>query len=143
MFFTVCSPWSTKLALTLPFTAPRTASETMMPPGSASACEPRGDVHAVAIHGAVGLLDHVAQVNADAKAHSPVCRACRPLAPSRAERQAPPSTAPARRLEHGQHRVAGHVDDAALVGLDLARNTARAASSAATVARSSTAIRRE
>ena len=36
--------------------------------------QPRGDVHAVAVHRAVRLLDHVAQVNADAKAHLAILR---------------------------------------------------------------------
>ena len=36
MFLTVCSPWSSKLVATLPRTAPRPASESVMPPGSAS-----------------------------------------------------------------------------------------------------------
>ena len=48
-----------------------------------------------------------------------------------------------RGLEHRQHRVARHVDDAALVRVDLRAEDGAAASSAATVARSSSAIRRE
>ena len=34
--------------------------------------QPRGDIHPVAIDRAVGLLDDIAEMNADAEAHPPV-----------------------------------------------------------------------
>ena len=40
--------------------------------GRRNRLQPRGDVHAVAVRIAVGRLDHVAQVHADAKAQAPV-----------------------------------------------------------------------
>ena len=40
----------------------------------ANALEPRGDVDAVAHQVAVGLLDHVAEMNADAKLNAPIGR---------------------------------------------------------------------
>ena len=82
------------------------------------AFEARGDVDAVAVDRAVGLLDHVAQVDADAKAHA--LRLRHGLAGHRErlldlERGAHGAAC---RFERGEHRVARHVDDATLVRFD-------------------------
>ncbi len=81
--------------------------------------QPGGDVHPVAIDRAVGFLDHVAQVHTDAKAQLPLVgqRAMRGLqlvlhGQSRRHRAGGG-------FEHGEHRVARHVDHAAVVGFDL------------------------
>ena len=50
-----------------------------MPPGWADPFEPRGDIDDVAHEVAVALLDHIAQMNADAEldaAARPACRRC-------------------------------------------------------------------
>ena len=57
-------------AATRLLTAPRTASDTTMPPGRRDRLQSSGDVDAVAIHIAIGLLDHIAEVHADAKAQA-------------------------------------------------------------------------
>jgi hypothetical protein len=73
----------------------------------------RGDVDAVAVDRAVGLLHDVAEMDADAKLHAAIGgdigRAARQLGLDRQRRD----DRAARRLEHREHRVAGHVDDAA------------------------------
>ena len=119
MFFTLFAQ-VVEARATLPRTAPRTASETVMPPGSAKRLQPGGDVHAVAIDRAVGLLDHVAQVHADAKAHAAVFghlgSGLRPIAVAppapRSPRRRPcrtppaPSRQPCRRCGRGAPRPA-------------------------------------
>ena len=81
--------------------------------------EPRRDVHTVAVHGAVGLLDHVAQVHADPEPHPPIGGHGGRGAFERVLDRERGRDRAGRGIEDGQHRVAGHVDDAALVGLDL------------------------
>ena len=82
--------------------------------------QPGGDVHAVAVDGAVGLLDHVAKMDANAKAQRAAGR--RPGGdgdtgelPLRRDRGVHGT---GRGAEHRQHRIARHVDDAAPVGFD-------------------------
>ena len=78
----------------------------------------RGDVDAVAVDRAVGLLHDVAEVDADAKLHAAiggdVGRAACQLGLDRQRRD----DRAARRLEHREHRIAGHVDDAAAMRID-------------------------
>ena len=108
------------------------------------ALQARGDVDAVAIHAAVGLLDHVAEMHADAKAHAAVvgdvaagCR-CQSLLDRQRGLHRRGGV-----VEHRQNRIARHVDDAPVVLGDLGAEDARAASSAATVPWSSSDISRE
>ena len=81
-----------------------------MPPGCRERLQPRGDVDAVAIHIAVGLLDHVAQMHADAKAQAAVLRGHRGTTGSSArwigERRGDRAGGG---LEDREHRVAGGV----------------------------------
>ena len=85
----------------------------------AQAFEPRRNVHAVAVNRPVGLLDHVAQVQTDAKAHALRLGRLRCgglqllLHGNRSAHRAGGG------LKHGEHRIARHVDDAALVGFDV------------------------
>src|SRR5437016_10819173 len=63
MFFSICSPRSTKASGSLSRTWRQTSSERLMPPGSAIP-QPRRDVDPVAQQ--VGAIDHdIAQVNSD------------------------------------------------------------------------------
>ena len=137
MFFTRCSPWSSKLAATLPRTAPRTASEIVMPPGSASPSRR-----------AAMFTPSPYTVPSAFSITSPRWTPMRNFMRRSSGTSAPSALKfdlggqrrrhrAGGRVEDGQHRVAGHVDDAALMDFDLARNTARAASRAATVERSS------
>ena len=78
-----------------------------------------GDVDAVAIHVAVRPFDHVAQMDADAKAQAEIVR-------NRLRRRIEGSLHGERGIdgagggiENREHRVAGHVDDMTLIGLDL------------------------
>ena len=77
------------------------------------------DVDAIAVHRAVGLFDHVAQVHADTKAHAAVFRyglyGCTDFLLDRERR----SHRARGRLEHRQYRVTRHIDDPALVGFNL------------------------
>jgi hypothetical protein len=82
------------------------------------ALQPGGDVHAVAVDRAIGLFDHIAQVNADAKAHAAVFRdTLDQFGQLFLHRQGCRDGA-AGSLEDGQHGIAGHVDDPALVCVD-------------------------
>jgi hypothetical protein len=80
--------------------------------------QPRGDVHAVAVDAAVGLLDHVAEMHADPKAHLPPGRRGVGgefellLRLDRGGHRAGGG------LEHGKHGVARHVDHLPLIRLD-------------------------
>ena len=76
--------------------------------------QPRRDVDAVAIHRAVRLLDHIAQMHADAKTHAAdIGHIGAGLSEFRlnSERRRYRSGS---RLEHRQHRVPGHVDHSPL-----------------------------
>src|SRR4051812_4748192 len=85
-------------------------------------CQPfqsRGDVDAVAVHGAVRFFDHIAKVHADPKTHAPLLgHRLRAGAQFLLNCQRPSHGARGR-IEHGQYRVTGHVDDAALVRFNL------------------------
>ena len=84
--------------------------------GFGQAFQPRGDVDAVAVDRAIGLFDHVTDVNTDAKAHASIFgnialdrrsqltlnRQCRFHCRTGV-------------LEDGQHSVTGHVDHAPVV----------------------------
>jgi hypothetical protein len=81
--------------------------------------QPRGDVHAVAVDRAIGLFHDVAKVNADAEAHAPVLRhVLRRGSEFLLDRERGRHRA-GRRFEHREHRIARHVDDAALLRLDV------------------------
>jgi hypothetical protein len=72
--------------------------------------EPCGDVHAVAVHGAIGLFDDVANVDANAKPHSTLLRHVsgqlrQPLLYHKRAGYRSGSSP-----EHGQHRIARCVD---------------------------------
>ena len=83
------------------------------------ALQPRCDVDTVAIHRAVGLLDHIPQVDADAKAHAAVLgHRLGQGVDLLLDRQCSGDRAGGG-LEHRQHRVARHVDHAALIALYL------------------------
>ena len=90
-----------------------------MPPGSASAFEPRGDVDAVA-EDVVAVDDHVAEIDADAELDAlalcrmPALRSAMPCWTSTAQRTASTTLA-----NSDQQPVAGGLDDAALVLGDL------------------------
>ena len=108
------------------------------------AFQPRGDVHAIAVDRAVGLLDDVAQMHADAKVHAPCLRrrsAWRGPAP--AGSPAPQTTAPVAVSNTASTESPAMSMTRPWCASICALNTARAASSAATVACSSSAIRRE
>ena len=80
----------------------------------------RRDVDAVAVDGAVVLLHHVAEMDADAKQHPAILgKRARSLAERALDRERAVDRAGGA-VEDGEHRVAGHVDDAAAVGVDLA-----------------------
>ena len=67
MFFTLCSPRSAKPIGSFSATCSRTVALTQIRPGSARASKSRRNVDAVAKN-IVALYDHVAHVDADAKA---------------------------------------------------------------------------
>ena len=71
MFFTVCSPWSSKAMSSRSPSCSLTASETQIPPGSAKRLQARREVDAVAEDVAL-LDDHVAEIDADAEADLPL-----------------------------------------------------------------------
>ena len=81
--------------------------------------ETRRNVHPVAVHRAVRLLDQVAHVNADPKAHLPIVRHRVGGHPQLVLNGNGGCHRPGRRLEYGKHRVAGRVDHPAMVRLDL------------------------
>lgn len=81
--------------------------------------QPCGDVHAVAADGAVGLADDDAQVHADAKAQAPLRRYSIGLRVDRCLDGQCCIHRTGGGLKQRQHRVAGHVDDAAVVGFEL------------------------
>ena len=71
----------------------------------------RGDVDAVAVDGAVGLLDDLAEIHSDAVAHATVVGdAGAALLHGRLDRNRRANRA-GRGLENRQHRIPGHVDD--------------------------------
>ena len=77
------------------------------------------DVHAVAVDAAVGLLDHVAEMHPDAKAHAPIFgHRARGGLEGLLNRQCR-RHCPRGRVEHREHRIARHVDDPTLAGFDL------------------------
>ena len=87
--------------------------------------EPRRNVDTVAVDRSVLLLDHVAEVHADAKAHAPVLRHCvRSGCQTLLNRQRRIHRAGGR-FEYGEHRITRHVDDSALMCFD-ARSEDRA-----------------
>ena len=142
MFLSCCSPWSMNVAPTRPMTTPRTASETVIPPGSASAFQPRGDIHAVAVHRAVGFSITSPRCTPIRKRMRRSCCGVLSACQTLLDRQRR-SDRTRRRLEHRQHRVARHVDDTALLRFDLRSEHRTCGIERATVARSSAAIRRE
>ena len=79
----------------------------------------RRDVHAVAIDGAVGLLDDVAHVHADAKEHAALLGQRGGLVAERPLDREGRAHRAGGRVEDGEDRIAGHVDDASFVAFDL------------------------
>ena len=96
---------------------------------AASVChrlQARGDIHPVAVDRAIGLADHVAQVQADAKAHLPLVRHIRHGLLNLLLRRHCRGNRPAGGLERRQHRVPGHIDHAPVARLDVnAKHLAR------------------
>ena len=89
--------------------------------------QPRGGVDAVAVHRAVGLLDDVAEVHADAKAHLAALLLRRGTRCQFVLHRECREDGAGGRLEHGQDGVPGHVDDPALACRDvLVEHSARA-----------------
>jgi hypothetical protein len=78
----------------------------------------RRDVDAITVHSAVGLFDHIAQMHADPESHPAFFgegfSRLREFLLHRERR----AHGAARRFEHCEHRVTGHVDNAALVRFD-------------------------
>jgi hypothetical protein len=94
--------------------------------GLGEGLQARGDVDAVAVDGAVVAMDHVAEMDADPKAHR-----LRPaegrgtVSQRQLDRPGGVDTAGGK-LEHGEHRITRHVDDPALSRLDVfAKDAAR------------------
>lgn len=91
--------------------------------GDAAGCgqsvESGGDIHAVAVHAAVGLFNDVAQVHPDAKVHAPVRRDSLGIVRQRDLHRQGCVDRTGGGFERRQHRVARHVDDATLMGFDL------------------------
>ena len=81
--------------------------------------KPRRDIDAVAKHRAVGLFHYVAQMHADAKPHLAVFGNLRRTGVERPLNFLRRGYRAAGGFEHREHRVAGHVHDAALVRLYL------------------------
>jgi hypothetical protein len=105
--------------------------------------EPRRGVHAIAVDAAVGHLDHVAEVDTDPKPHPArllLRRGARRDLVLHRQRRADRA---GRGLEHREHRVAGHVDHAALLGADVACKHLARGVERRNRASSSLAIRRE
>ena len=80
----------------------------------------RGDVHAVAVDAAVGLLDHIAEMDADTNTQAALFGRLGRAAFERALHRERRVHCAARALEEREHRVARHVDDAPGMRLDLA-----------------------
>jgi hypothetical protein len=81
--------------------------------------QPSRDVDAVAVRVAAFGLDHVAEVHANPEAHPAIFRnGARRLVEGPLDRQCGGNRAGCG-VEHREHRIAGHVDHAAAVGLDL------------------------
>ena len=143
MFFTACSPWSSKLAATLPFTALRIDSDTVMPPGSASACSRAAmftpspytvpSAFSITSPRCTPMRKRMRRSSGSASASGSIC-ACIASAAVTAP-AAVPNTASTESPAMSMTRPC--------CASICARNTARAASSAATVAWSSMAISRE
>ena len=76
------------------------------------AFQPRGDVDAVTVHRAVGLFDHVADMDTNAELQPAVCRGTvfsQYLLHGQRGLHSRHGT-----VKHRQHRVTGHVDDTAI-----------------------------
>ena len=81
--------------------------------------QPRGNVDPIAIDRAIGLLDDVAEVHADAKSHAPIVRyPVRRRFDTLLDRQCGAHRASGG-LEHRKHRITRHVDDAPLMRFDV------------------------
>ena len=81
------------------------------------AFQPRGDVDAIAVHRAISLFNHVADMDTDAELQPPVCRGAvfgQYLLHGQRGLHSRHGT-----VKHRQHRVTSHVDDAAVERRDL------------------------
>ena len=105
--------------------------------------KPRGDVHAIAVDGSVVLLDHIAQVDADAKLHAPVLGQLVVALGEFVLDFVGAVHGFDGAGEFGQDAVAGGVDESPAVGLDALAKEARDSLRARRVAASSSAISRE
>ena len=89
-----------------------------MPPGSASRLETGRNVHAIAVDTAVGLLDYVAEMQADSE---PEAASLGLLLRKQFDRLLDfkcRSNGAGGRFEYGQDRVPGRVDEAPALGCD-------------------------
>ena len=118
MFFSACSPMSSKARSSRLPTWSRTVAETAMPPGCGDALEPRRHVDAVA-EDVVALDDDVAEIDADAEFDAAVLRhvGVALAHPALDFGGAGDRVHDARELH--QHAVAGQLDDAPLMLGDL------------------------
>jgi len=143
MFLTVCAPWSSKLAPTFPLTAIRTESETVIPPGSARPSRrdailtpsPYTVPSAFSIRSprCTPMRNRMRRSSGAASAKGPICAWIASAA----------DTAPVAVSKTASTESPAMSMTRPWLDSIWARNTARAASSAATVDRSSVDIRRE